>query len=89
MHQHTTEGAGWSADGAVCLLLLGWHHTGGQADLPVVLLSFLHLLVQQQLEHPLLPHLLLGTCGHHKGETDAHPEIQVAFPLNISNFKKK
>lgn len=77
MRQHGSEGAGWFADGAVCFLLLGGYHSGGEADLPVILLSLLHLLVQQQLEHPHLPHLLLGTCRHHTGETDPHPEIQV------------
>lgn len=47
MRQHGSEGAGWFADGAVCFLLLGGYHSGGEADLPVILLSLLHLLVQQ------------------------------------------
>lgn len=61
----------------MCVLLLGWYHSGGEADLPVVLLSLLHLMVQQQLEHPLLPYLLLCTCDIDAGEADAHAEIQV------------
>lgn len=77
MYQHSSKGAGWSSDGAMCLILLGGYHSGSQADLPVLLLSLLHLLVQQQLEHPLLPHLLLWACGYHTGKADPHTEIQV------------
>lgn len=75
MCQHCSEGAGWSSDGAVCFLLLGGYHSGGEANLPVILLSLLHLLVQQQLEHPYFPHLLLRTCSHHRRQTDAQTEI--------------
>lgn len=75
MHQHSAEGAWWFTDGAVHLLLLGGYHSGGQADLPVILLSFLHILVQQQLEYPLLSNLLLWTCGDHKGEADTYSKI--------------
>lgn len=85
MCQHSSEGVGRPADGAVCVLLLGRYHPGGEADLPVVLLPLLHLLVQQQLEHPVFSHLLLRECCHHTGETDAHSEIQV----NTRDFEKK
>lgn len=40
-------------------------------------MPLLHLVVQQQLEHSVLPHLLLWECCHHPGETDTHSEIQV------------
>lgn len=78
MCQHRCEGAGRTADGAVRVLLLGRYHPGGEADLPVVLMPLLHLVVQQQLEHSVLPHLLLWERCHHAGETDAHSEIQVS-----------
>lgn len=67
MYRHSSEGAGWSADGAVHLLLLGGLHSGGQTDSLVILLSLLHLMVQQQLEHAFLSYLLLWTCGDHTG----------------------
>lgn len=83
MCQHRCEGAGRTADGAVRVLLLGRYHPGGEADLPVVLMPLLHLVVQQQLEHSVLPHLLLWERCHHAGETDAHSEIQVSTRKKI------
>lgn len=83
MYQRSAQGAGGSTDGAMCLILLGGYHSGGQADLPVLLLPLLCLLVQQQLEHPHLPHLLLWTRGHHRGKANAHTEIQVTWLVGV------
>lgn len=49
-------------------------------------MPLLHLVVQQQLEHSVLPNLLLWECCHHAGETDAHSEIQVNSSKKDSGF---
>lgn len=77
LRQHSAQGAGGLTGGAVHLLVLGRHHTSGSAHVQVLLLSLFHHMVQHQLEHSLLPALLLWARGHYQRKTDAHSEIQV------------
>lgn len=77
LRQHSAQGAGGFAGGAVCLLVLGGHHASGPAHVQILFLSLFHHMVQHQLEHSLLPPLLFWACGHHQRKTDAHSEIQV------------